>query len=275
MIASNGINGHTLNSCFPGITWSQDGKKWSLVGGTKGHDRKLSGVNGIHFDVWQLSNGRYSFALGLHQFKKKKQIDERTADTLREQFPGLFDDGIIDDAMRFEMSDLYKFLKKTREVYDFIQSAGLRYNSSVRAVQPRTSHDGWFMKRAKSLKYSHSVEDYSLFTDGYRSWLGDNENDIFFIGRSQLAASASSDTLIDREHIIPLAFIRDRVRELLDEDISTVELADFLMTHIRMVEVTREEHMRLNEKYASTMPPGWNWYDDAFARLRECGIALE
>jgi len=272
MIASNSVNHHTLNGCFPGINWVQNGKKWSLKGGTVGHDRKLSGVNGIHFDVWQLSNGRYRFGLGLDQFKKN-QIDERTVDTLKGQFPGLFDDGIIGDAMGFEMRDLYKFLKKTREVYDFIQSAGLRYNSSVRAVQPRTSHDGWFMVRAKSLKAT--VHDPSVLTDNYRNLLGDEDDGIFFIGRSQLAASASPGTLVDREHIIPLALVRDRVRELLDEDISTVELAHFLMTHIRMVEVTREEHVRLNEKYASTMPPGWDWYGDTLARLRECGITLE
>lgn len=272
MIASNGINGHTLNSCFPGIPWSQNGKKWSLKGGTVGHDRKISGVNGIHFDVWQLSDGRYRFGLGLDQFKKN-QIDEHTVNTLKGQFPGLFDDDIIGDAMGFEMRDLYKFLKKTREVYDFIQSAGLRYNSSVRAVQPRTSHDGWFMKRAKTLK--GIAHDPSVLTDNYRSIFGDEDDDIFFIGRSQLAASASPDTLIDREHIIPLVLIRDRVRELLDEDISTVELADFLMTHIRMVEVTRVEHVRLNAKYASTMPPGWNWGCSKFARFRECGITLE
>lgn len=263
---------------FPGVVFvQQNNKKRALASGKEAGLAKTKkyGVNGIHLDIHDIDskNKNYVFHLAKNQIFRSKEIDDATVEILIDQFPCL----ILDkdsDALAFESPNLSVVLKLSREVYDFIVENKLCY-ASTRISQPRTSKVGWSHKRSMSLKALWENEDYSLITDNYRSILGDNDDDIFFIGRSRAAARLKDDSRCWREHIIPLSFIRDRVVELLEEGVSATELADFLFTHVRVVLLTNEERLLVDAEYQSTMPDGWEWYGDKFARLRICGIELE
>jgi hypothetical protein len=269
--------GQSIREYFPGVNFANSSRsKHALIGGKvenlKVH--KKYGVNGIHLDIYDIDNKRknYVFHLAKDQILSK-EIDDATVGILLCQFPRLILDEVR-DALAFESSNLLEVLKLSREVYDFVVENKLCY-ASTRSVQRRTSHASWFDKAAKMLKYSWEIENYSYLTDNYRNILGDNDDDIFFIGRSRAAARLKDDSRCWREHIVPLSFIRDRVVELLEEGVSATELADFLFTHVRVVLLTNEERLLVDAEYQSTMPDGWEWYGDKFARLRICGIELE
>jgi len=76
-----------------------------------------------------------------------------------------------------------------------------------------------------------------------------------------------------REHVVPRAYLRDRCQELYANGRSIEDVGRLLMDNLRIVLITLTEAETLNERYKTTMPPGWTLGEsDPLARLREVGI---
>jgi hypothetical protein len=76
-----------------------------------------------------------------------------------------------------------------------------------------------------------------------------------------------------REHVVPLALIRDHCEKMFSEGAEVSAVADFLERHVKIVMISREEQERLDVDLGLKlkMPEGWSFEDenaDVFARLR-------
>ncbi len=80
-----------------------------------------------------------------------------------------------------------------------------------------------------------------------------------------------------REHVVPLAMIVHRCHDMLKVDGATDrDLAELIKANVRIVEISLEERNRLDQKdqlnMRSSMPEGWKFGDNVYARLELAGI---
>ena len=75
------------------------------------------------------------------------------------------------------------------------------------------------------------------------------------------------------EHVIPTNCYLDRLLKLYDNSAS---IADFtlLMKSTHACIVLKDEDKRLNQDFRKTMPAGWEWGNDPYARYRANDIAV-
>ena len=81
------------------------------------------------------------------------------------------------------------------------------------------------------------------------------------------------------EHVVPRVVLCQICHEMLSQDRSDESLkriAEVVKKHLKVVQITKEEQIRLDQHYKVSMPPSWH-YDsgDTFARLKETGIEFE
>ncbi len=78
-----------------------------------------------------------------------------------------------------------------------------------------------------------------------------------------------------REHLVPLAYIRDKCHEIFETGGTIAQAAQFIETHLKVVNITREERTRIDFELGlkSRMPENWK-LGDYLARLDAAGIAL-
>jgi hypothetical protein len=88
----------------------------------------------------------------------------------------------------------------------------------------------------------------------------------------------SSSTSKYREHVVPLAYLRDESFKIFNnaEDPKLVksQVEQFWFDYYLIVYLTKEEADHLNKKYKTSMPDGWKIGDDAKERLSLMGIKL-
>jgi hypothetical protein len=79
-----------------------------------------------------------------------------------------------------------------------------------------------------------------------------------------------------REHLVPLAFIRDKCHEIFKSGGSIDQAAKFIDTHLKVAHITREERDRLDFELGlkGRMPDNWS-PGDYLARLNAAGITLD
>lgn len=82
-----------------------------------------------------------------------------------------------------------------------------------------------------------------------------------------------------REHVVPRLVIVRECHRMLEAGATDEEIARFLREHVRIVLISNEECERLDRKaelgLRQTMPEGWTFGDDLFARLRRAEIEWE
>ena len=87
-----------------------------------------------------------------------------------------------------------------------------------------------------------------------------------------------SELKLHAEHIIPNSLIFKRLLAMVDEGCSDNEITHFLDSSCKIVVITKEETKLLDGAGAglkSSMPDGWTWADDPYARLNHVGIEME
>ncbi len=75
------------------------------------------------------------------------------------------------------------------------------------------------------------------------------------------------------EHVIPTNCYLDRLLLLYDNS-ATIDDFVLLMKNIHVCMVLKEEDKKLNHEFRKTMPRGWKWGDDPYARYRENNIKI-
>jgi hypothetical protein len=78
---------------------------------------------------------------------------------------------------------------------------------------------------------------------------------------------------LEIDHAVPLNLIHDRILGLDNPRVALdkKEAVKFLVDHFFCVHLTREQHRQLR---GNSMPPGWEWGDDPFARYHERGLKV-
>ena len=267
MITQADIN--KISAGDPHIVWKQLGIKWSVM---KMADASKQGLNEINFDLESLNTGEYRLGIGYGDGEK---VSAALA-VLESAHPCL---------NRHPNGSLtYKRIRKT-DVLDIAEAAiktirngGLGRDTAIArpGSRPKMACKGWFETRASTLFGFGRTGDWEAFDGAYRSLLGDDRDDIFYIGRSRAAAAATGSNLW-REHVVPLVLIREEIIRRLKAGAGRVEIADLLMSNVGVVWITRAEQHLLDVECGlkSTMPPGWKFGESRLARLKSAGIILE
>jgi hypothetical protein len=113
----------------------------------------------------------------------------------------------------------------------------------------------------------------------FRKSLGfDAVDRLITVGHSDLALD-SKRTEHWREHVVPAVMIRNKACDMAREHASPQEISDFLKAHLAIVIITKDEARLLDQQLTSngksmrtSMPEGWKWGQDPFARLKAAGI---
>ena len=80
------------------------------------------------------------------------------------------------------------------------------------------------------------------------------------------------------EHVIPNSLVFKRLLEMVEENQSDENISSFLDTSCEIIVITKKEMELLDGKGSglkASMPDGWVWGDNPYARLTSVGIELE
>ena len=76
------------------------------------------------------------------------------------------------------------------------------------------------------------------------------------------------------EHVIPYNHYSQRLVELYRKGALGLNVFSFMMERIHVCIVLKDECDRLDEQYKYSMPDGWKWSDDPWARYNACSIDI-
>lgn len=260
------ISENLLRQRVADVPWreTEPGKKWS-VGRMEGWSK--AGLNSVHFDI-EMKGGRYRLAIGYGQ---DSEVDAARA-ALLDAHPEL-EPGIVGAAIGYEHRSPDLVLGVARRCAATMVDRGLGRDSTARpARRLRTPVEGWFNRRAATLIELVRRGDWDVVESAYRQLLGDERDDILYLGTSR--AAAGGDAPVWREHVVPLCLLRDRAVEMAEAGVGETELAAFLKHHLGVVVITEAERVAVDARWQKVMPEGWAWWGDPLARLRAAGIAL-
>jgi hypothetical protein len=133
----------------------------------------------------------------------------------------------------------------------------------------RTNDDGYFETTAKGIKAIVDLEAWDLL-DGRLGF--DFHDKLIKVGESK-AVQANPDAPQWREHIVPCTFIKEEAIRMAQANEPIAHIAQMLKENLAIVIITAEEAKKLDAVYQTTMPNGWSFGDDVFARLDAMNIA--
>jgi len=129
-----------------------------------------------------------------------------------------------------------------------------------------------FLKIVKRYKHAIMEKDQRLL-DATRILLdGDSIDHLITVGVSKNRTEANTY----REHIVPCIMIHNQLIQMYMNGCTLSEMAQFLKTHLAIVLITKNEAEKLDIELGlrTTMPEGWNWGDDVFARLKAGNVEV-
>lgn len=144
---------------------------------------------------------------------------------------------------------------------------------AIKPIPREVSERNIFEKIAKRFKYFIDSED-GFGLENTRALLeGDSIDHLITIGESVNRTKENTY----REHIVPCILIFNQAVTMTMEKRSITEVAQMIKNNLAIVLVTNEEaEMMDNELDMQTsMPEGWNFGDDVFARLRAANVVLK
>jgi hypothetical protein len=130
-----------------------------------------------------------------------------------------------------------------------------------------------FEKIAKRFKFYLDNED-SFALDKWRDQLeGDSIDYLITVGESVHRTKENTY----REHIVPCVLIYNQIMTMLIEKRSVTEVAQMIKNNLAIVLITNEEADLLDNELdmQTTMPEGWEFGDNVFARLTTANIKLK
>lgn len=130
-----------------------------------------------------------------------------------------------------------------------------------------------FEKIAGRYFYAIENKDQELL-DIARSLLSGDSID-HIIGRGESVSRTKEDSY--REHVVPCIMIHNETIRMVLAGATKVDVAQMIATNLAIVRITKAEADKLDHKLKlkTTMPDGWNFGDDVFARLNVAKIQLK
>ena len=144
---------------------------------------------------------------------------------------------------------------------------------AIKPIAREVSERNIFEKIAKRFKYFIDNED-GFGLENTRALLeGDSIDHLITIGESVKRTKENTY----REHIVPCILIYNQAITMTLEKRSVTEVAQMIKNNLAIVLITNEEADRLDGELdlQTSMPEGWNFGDDVFARLKVAGIELK
>lgn len=79
-----------------------------------------------------------------------------------------------------------------------------------------------------------------------------------------------------REHVVPRVMIVDESLRMFNQNYLVEDVAKMIEDNLKIVHITKEEQKYMDNElgYKKTMPKGWKFGDDIFARLKEAKIEI-
>lgn len=256
-----------LEAATPGLEWERFEDVWHRTW-----------VKGVHLDIRLPHRGTdWRWQLGLGYGRLEELLPE-----LEALFPGELT--VVGKRACARYSLLPDALAALGRWHAALEASEISAERPARLV---TEDRGWAWKTAIFLK--QAVSDPTGMGPDLEKISGrldvDAHDELVVCGRSRAAAELGlrwGDEGVWREHTVPCNAVRDQAVRLAQAGTSTAELADFLLTHLRVVLVTAEEAGRMDSmrtpsgiNLRDNMPDGWQWGGDRFARLRAANIELE
>lgn len=130
-----------------------------------------------------------------------------------------------------------------------------------------------FEKIAKRFRFLIDNED-GFGLENTRGLLeGDSIDHLITVGESVNRTKTNTY----REHIVPCIMIYNRAVEMTLANASITEVAQMIKQHLAIVLITNEEAELLDNELdmQTTMPEGWEFGGDVFARLKTANIQLK
>jgi hypothetical protein len=144
---------------------------------------------------------------------------------------------------------------------------------AIKPIAREVSERNIFEKIAKRFKYFIDSED-GFGLENTRALLeGDSIDHLITIGES---VSRSKENTY-REHIVPCILIYNQAVTMTMEKRPVTEIAQMIKNNLAIVLITNEEADKLDHELdmQTSMPEGWKFGDDVFARLKVAGIELK
>jgi hypothetical protein len=144
---------------------------------------------------------------------------------------------------------------------------------AIKPIPREVSERNIFEKIAKRFKYFIDSED-GFGLENIRALLeGDSIDHLITIGESTNRTKENTY----REHIVPCILIYNQAITMTTEGCSVTEIAQMIKNNLAIVLITNEEAEKLDNEMdlQTSMPEGWNFGDDVFARLKTAGISLK
>lgn len=144
---------------------------------------------------------------------------------------------------------------------------------AIKPIAREVSERNIFEKIAKRFKYFIDNED-GFGLENTRALLeGDSIDHLITIGESVNRTKENTY----REHIVPCILIYNQAVTMTMEKRSVTEIAQMIKNNLAIVLITNEEAEKLDNELdmQTSMPEGWNFGDNVFARLETAGIQLK
>ena len=144
---------------------------------------------------------------------------------------------------------------------------------AIKPIPREISERNIFEKIAKRFKYFIDSED-GFGLENTRALLeGDSIDHLITIGESVNRTKENTY----REHIVPCILIYNQAVIMTMEKRSVTEIAQMIKNNLAIVLITNEEADKLDNELdmQTSMPEGWQFGDDVFARLKVAGIKLK
>ena len=144
---------------------------------------------------------------------------------------------------------------------------------AIKPIAREVSERNIFEKIAKRFKYFIEAED-GFGLENTRALLeGDSIDHLITIGESVKRTKENTY----REHIVPCILIYNQAVTMTMEKCSVTEIAQMIKNNLAIVLITNEEADKLDGELdlQTSMPEGWKFGDDIFARLKVAGIKLK
>jgi sulfur transfer complex TusBCD TusB component (DsrH family) len=144
---------------------------------------------------------------------------------------------------------------------------------AIKPIPREVSERNIFEKIAKRFKYFIDSED-GFGLENTRALLeGDSIDHLITIGESVKRTKENTY----REHIVPCIMIYNQAVTMTMEKRSVTEIAQMIKNNLAIVLITNEEAELLDNELdmQTSMPEGWKFGDDIFARLTSAQIQLK
>jgi hypothetical protein len=144
---------------------------------------------------------------------------------------------------------------------------------AVKPFSKEVCEQNLFEKIAKRYYNAHHDEDGYALSNHRLALEGDSTDHILVIGKSVNWTPENSY----REHVVPCVLVHNEAYEMTKAGASMAEVAQMIKQHLAIVLITNEEAELLDYELGlqTTMPEGWEFGQDVFARLKVAGIQLK